>query len=68
MEFAGETLTAAQNNFGMAPGGGVDMHFSDRAALRVGASVRLVRADRFLSGSERYTYYEFQFITGLAFR
>jgi hypothetical protein len=58
----------AQNNFAMAPGGGVDLRFSDRAAIRVGASIRFIRADRFLPGSERYTFKQFQFITGVVFR
>ena len=62
------TIATAQNNFAMAPGGGVDMRFSDRAAIRVGASIRFIRADRFLASSERYTFNEFQFITGLVFR
>ena len=62
------TATAAQNNFAMAPGGGVDLRFSDRGALRVGGSVRFIRADRFLPGSERYTFHEFVFITGVVFR
>jgi hypothetical protein len=52
----------------MAPGGGVDLRFSDRAAIRVGASIRFIRADRFLPGSERYTFKQFQFITGVVFR
>jgi len=68
MDFAGETFSAAQNNFGMAPGGGVDIRFSDRGAMRAGASLRAIRADRFMDGSERYTYYEFQVIAGVVFR
>ena len=60
--------TFARNNFAMTPGGGVDLWFSNRSAIRVGGSVRLIRADRFGPGSERYTFKEFQFITGVVFR
>lgn len=68
MDFPTGTLTAAQNNFAMAPGGGVDIRFSDRGAIRAGASLRAIRADRFMPGSERYTFYEFQVIAGVVFR
>jgi hypothetical protein len=62
------TLTASQNNFAMAPGGGVDIPLSDRGAIRVGASIRFIRSDRFVPDPERYTFNEFQFITGVVFR
>lgn len=64
----GVSSDGARNNFAMTPGGGVDVWFSNRAAARVGGSVRLIRGDRFGPGSERYTFKEFQFITGIVFR
>ena len=62
------TFAAARNNFAMTPGGGVDLRFSDRGAIRVGGNVRLTRVDRGMPGSERYTATEFEFITGVVFR
>jgi hypothetical protein len=65
----GETLSAARNYFTMAPGGGLDIQFSERGALRLGASLRLIRTETFTpAGSEPYTFKEFQFIAGVAFR
>lgn len=53
----------------MAPGGGIDLSFSERGAIRVGASMRFIRSETFTAtGSEPFTYREFQFITGLVFR
>jgi hypothetical protein len=62
------TATVAQNDFAMAPGGGVDLRLSERGAIRVGASIRFIRAENFAPGSGHYTFKEFQFITGVVFR
>jgi hypothetical protein len=38
-------------------------------AIRVGASLRLIRTETFApTGSEPYTFREFQFTTGIVFR
>ena len=68
-DLPGERLAAARNNFAMAPGGGVDVRFSHRGAIRVGAAVRFIRSETSTpSGSEPFTFREFQFIAGLVFR
>jgi hypothetical protein len=68
-ELPEETLSAAQNNFAMAPGGGIDIRFSERAAVRLGANIRLIRSKTFtLMGPEPYTVREFLFIAGIVFR
>jgi len=54
-------IAAAQNDFCYEPGGGLDIGLSTRAALRVGANVRFVRA----SGS---TSKELQVVAGLVYR
>ena len=65
----GETLSDAQTHFAMAPGGGIDLRFSDRGAVRLGASIRWIRSETFTpTGSEPFTFREFQFITGMVFR
>jgi hypothetical protein len=65
----GERLSDARNYFAMAPGGGLDIPFSRRAAVRVGASIRLIRSEASTpSGSEPFTYREFQFTTGVVIR
>jgi hypothetical protein len=64
-----DRLSDAQNYFAMAPGGGIDIPFSGRAAVRLGASIRLIRSETSTAtGSEPFTYREFQFITGVAIR
>jgi hypothetical protein len=64
-----ESLSDAQNYFTMAPGGGIDVRFSDRGAIRIGASMRFIRAETFTpSGSEPITFREFQFIAGIVIR
>lgn len=68
-ELPDERLTSARNDFAMTPGGGVDVRLSDRAALRFGANLRLIRAETFTaSGSEPFTYKEIQFIAGMVVR
>jgi outer membrane protein with beta-barrel domain len=68
-ELPEERLSSAQNNFAMAPGGGIDIRFSERAAFRLGANFRLIRSETFtLTGTEPYTIREFLFIAGVAFR
>jgi hypothetical protein len=64
-----ERLSDAQSHFAMAPGGGLDVRFSDRGAIRVGSSLRFIRAETFTpTGSEPFTFRELQFITGVVFR
>ena len=64
-----ETLSDARNYFAIAPGGGIDLPFSERAAIRIGASMRFIQSETFTStGSEPFTFREFQFITGVVFR
>jgi hypothetical protein len=64
-----ERLSDAQNYFVMAPGGGIDIPFSGRGAVRVGANIRLIRSEMSTpTGSEPFTYREFQFITGVVIR
>jgi len=66
---AGERLSEARNYFTMAPGGGIDIPFSSRGAVRVGANLRLIRSETYTpTGSEPFTYREFQFITGIVIR
>jgi hypothetical protein len=65
----GERLSDAKNYFAMAPGGGIDIPFSGRGAVRVGANIRLIRSETYtLTGSEPFTYREFQFTTGVVIR
>jgi hypothetical protein len=65
----GERLSDAQNRFAMAPGGGIDIPFSARGAVRVGANIRLIRSETYTpTGSEPFTYREFQFTTGVVIR
>ena len=65
----GETLSDAQTHFATAPGGGIDLRFSDRGAVRLGASIRWIRSETFTpTGSEPFTFREFQFIAGVVFR
>ena len=65
----GERLSDAQNYFAMASGGGIDIPFSGRGAVRLGASIRLIRSETSTpTGSEPFTYREFQFITGVVIR
>ena len=65
----GERLSDAQNYFAMAPGGGIDIPFSGRGAVRLGANIRLIRSETYtLTGSEPFTFREFQLTTGLVFR
>lgn len=64
-----ETLSDARNYFAMAPGGGIDLPFSERGAIRVGASMRFIRSETFTpSGSEPFTFREFQFVAGIVIR
>ena len=64
-----ETLSDARNYFTMAPGGGIDFRLSERGALRLGASMRLIRAEMGTpTGEEPFTYREFQFVAGIVFR
>jgi hypothetical protein len=68
-EFARSALSDGRNHFAMAPGGGIDLPFSERGAIRLGASLRLIRTETFTpTGSEPYTFREFQFTTGIVFR
>jgi hypothetical protein len=62
----GERLSDARHYFAMAPGGGgVNIPFSSRGAVRVGANIRLIRSETYTpTGSEPFTYREFQFATG----
>lgn len=65
----GETLSDAQTHFAMAPGAGIDVPFSDRGALRFGASLRLIRSEMATpAGDEPFTYREFQFVAGVVIR
>lgn len=65
----GERLSDAQNHFALVPGGGIDIPFSSRGAIRVGANFRLIRSETYTpTGSEPFTYREFQFITGFVIR
>jgi hypothetical protein len=65
----GERLSDARNYFTMAPGGAIDIPFSGRGAIRVGANVRLIRSETYTpAGSQPFTYREFQFITGVVIR
>jgi hypothetical protein len=65
----GERLSDAQNYFAMAPGGGIDIPFSGRGAVRLGANIRLIRSETYTpTGSEPFTYREFQFTTGVVIR
>ena len=64
-----ERLSDAQNYFAMAPGGGIDIPFSGRGAVRVGANIRWIRAEQYTTnGPEPFTFREFQFITGVVIR
>lgn len=64
-----ETLSDAQTQFAMAPGGGMDLRFSDRGAVRLGAGIRWIRSETFTpTASEPFTFREFQFIAGVVFR
>ena len=64
-----ERLSDARNYFAMAPGGGIDIPFSGRGAIRVGANIRLIRSETYTpTGSKPFTYREFQFITGVVIR
>ena len=65
----GERLSDVQNHFAVAPGGGIDVPFSNRGAVRVGANMRLIQSETYTpSGSEPFTYREFQFIAGVVIR
>jgi hypothetical protein len=64
-----ERLSDVRNYFAMAPGGGIDIPFSSRGALRVGANLRLIRSEtNTASGSAPFTFREFQFTTGVVIR
>lgn len=64
-----ERLSDVRSYFAMAPGGGIDIPFSGRGAIRLGANVRLIRSETYTpTGSKPFTYREFQFITGLVIR
>ena len=68
-ELPEERVSDAQNYFAMAPGGGIDIRVSHRSAVRVGASIRLVKTETFTpSGVEPFTLREFQFIAGVVVR
>jgi Outer membrane protein beta-barrel domain len=65
----GQPLSAAQTNFAMAPGGGVDIPFSDRVGIRAGASLRIIRSETATpTGSRPASFKEFQLVAGLVFR
>lgn len=64
-----ETLSDGRNDFAMAPGVGIDLPFSERGAIRVGASMRFIRTETFTpTGPEPFTFREFQFIAGVVIR
>jgi hypothetical protein len=64
-----ETLSAARHHLAMAPGGGLDVSISERAAVRVGTSLRLIRAEQSTpTGSERFNYRELQVLAGIVVR
>ena len=68
-ELPEESLSTARSNFAMSPGAGIDIPFSERGALRVGAAVRFIRAETFTAtGSEPFTFREFQFVAGVVLR
>jgi hypothetical protein len=68
-DLPGAHLADAQNYFALAPGAGVDLPFSGRAAIRVGANLRLIRGEQYTpSRSKPFTFRELQFITGVVFR
>ena len=65
----GETLSASQNHVVIGPGGGLDVTISDRAAIRVGTSLRVIRAEMSTpSGSEPVNYRELQILAGIVVR
>jgi hypothetical protein len=64
-----ETLSDARHNFALAPGGGIDVRLSSRAAARVGTSLRLIRSEMGTpTGSEPFTFRELQLIAGVVVR
>jgi len=64
-----ERLSDTKNHFAIAPGGGIDLPFSDRGAIRVGTSIRFIRSETFTpTGSEPFTFREFQFTAGVVLR
>ena len=64
-----ETLSDARHNFAIAPGGGIDVQLSRRAAARVGTSLRLIRSETGTpTGSEPFTFRELQLIAGVVIR
>lgn len=68
-ELPDETLSASQNNFVMVPGGGLDIRVSERSALRFGANLRLIRSETTTpTGTEPFTFKEFQFLAGIVVR
>jgi hypothetical protein len=63
------TLSDARHNFAIAPGGGIDVQLSRRAAARVGTSLRLIRSEMGTpTGSEPFTFRELQLIAGVVVR
>jgi hypothetical protein len=64
-----ETLSMSEKYFAMAPGGGIDVRFSDPGAFRVGASFRMIRAETSSATAiEPFYFKEFQVIAGIVFR
>jgi hypothetical protein len=64
-----ETISDTANHFATQFGGGVDIHVTRHLSSRVGVHRRLVRSETFTeTGSQPFTYREFQWFAGLVLR
>jgi outer membrane protein with beta-barrel domain len=64
-----ETLSDVRHHFAMSPGAGLDFQLTSRAAVRGGASLRLLRSEMATPvGSESFTFRELQAIAGVVIR